>query len=52
MFWKEQEDNTNRRAKLVSELRKVLQEHTRLCVRNVYGTSYRLEEASGENVAP
>lgn len=52
LFWKEQEYNTNRRAKLVSELRKVLQEHTRLCVRNVYGTSYRLEEASGENVAP
>ena len=52
LFWKEQEDNTNRRAKLVSELRKVLQEHTRLCVRNVYGTSYRLEEASRENVTP
>ena len=30
LFWKEQEYNTNRRAKLVSELRKVLQEHTRL----------------------
>jgi len=50
LFWKEQEYNTNRRAKLVSELRKVLQEHTRLRVRNVYGTAYRLEDVVDENV--
>lgn len=50
LFWKGQADNTNRRAKLVSELRKVLQEHTRLRVRNVYGTAYRLEDVVDENV--
>lgn len=49
LFWKGQADNTNRRAKLVSELRKVLQEHTRLRVRNVYGMAYRLEDVANEN---
>lgn len=49
LFWKGQADNTNRRAKLVSELRKVLQEHTCLRVRNVYGTAYRLEDVANEN---
>ena len=51
LFWKDQVDNTNRRAKLVSELRKVLQEHTRLRVRNVYGTAYRLEDVADERVS-